>query len=106
MLCCAQSLQSCLTLLDPMDYSSLGSFVRGILQARILEWVARSLSRAFYQPQGLNLCLLHLLHCRQVLYPLSGMGRTNSMLKFKPVKRSEVLEFSWPKILAVHFIAI
>ena len=32
--------QSCLTLCDPMDCSPPGSFVRGILQARILEWVA------------------------------------------------------------------
>ena len=34
----AQPLQSCLTLHDPMDCSSSGSSVHGILQARILEW--------------------------------------------------------------------
>ena len=32
--------QSCPTLSDPMDCSRPGSSVRGILQARILEWVA------------------------------------------------------------------
>ena len=32
--------QSCLTLRDPMDCSPPGPFVHGILQARILEWVA------------------------------------------------------------------
>ena len=37
---CAQSLKLCPTLCDPMDCSSPGSFVHGILQARILEWVA------------------------------------------------------------------
>ena len=37
--------QSCLTLGDPMDYSPPGSSVHGILQARILEWVAISFSR-------------------------------------------------------------
>ena len=37
--------QSCLTLCDPMDCSSPGSSVRGILQARILEWVAMPSSR-------------------------------------------------------------
>ena len=37
---CAQSLQSCPTLCDPMDCSLLGSSVHVILQARILEWVA------------------------------------------------------------------
>ena len=36
---CPKSLQSCPTLCDPMDCSSSGSSVRGILQARILEWV-------------------------------------------------------------------
>ena len=35
--------QSCLTLCDPMDCSPPGSSVHGILQARILEWVAISL---------------------------------------------------------------
>ena len=37
---CAKSLQSCLTLCNPMDCSPPGSSVHGILQARILEWVA------------------------------------------------------------------
>ena len=32
--------QSCLTLSDPMDCSLLGSSVHGILQARVLKWVA------------------------------------------------------------------
>ena len=41
---CANSLQLCLTLWDPMDCSSPGSSVFGILQARILEWVAISSS--------------------------------------------------------------
>ena len=39
---CAKLLQSCPTLWDPMDCSPLGSSVHGILQARILEWVAIS----------------------------------------------------------------
>ena len=38
--------QPCLTLCNPMDYSSPASFVDGILQARILEWVAIPFSRA------------------------------------------------------------
>ena len=32
--------QSCLTLCNPMDSSPPGSSVHGILQARILEWIA------------------------------------------------------------------
>ena len=42
----AKSLQSCLTLCDPIEGSPLGSSVSGILQARILEWVAISFSNA------------------------------------------------------------
>ena len=42
----AKSLQSCLTLGNPMDCSPLGSSVHEILQARILEWVVISFSRS------------------------------------------------------------
>ena len=41
----AKSLQSCPTLCDPVKYSPPGSSVHGILQARILEWVATSFGR-------------------------------------------------------------
>ena len=37
---CAESLQSCWSLCDPMDSGPPGSSIHGILQARILEWVA------------------------------------------------------------------
>ena len=40
----AKSLQSCLILCDPIDSSPPGSPIPGILQARILEWVAISFS--------------------------------------------------------------
>ena len=43
----AKSLQSCLTLCAPIDGSPPGSPVPGILQARILEWVAVSFSNAW-----------------------------------------------------------
>ena len=42
----AKSLQSCLTLCNPIDGSPLGSSVPGILQERILEWIAISFSNA------------------------------------------------------------
>ena len=42
---------SCLTLCDPMDCSPTGSSVHGILQARILKWVASSFSRVSSQPR-------------------------------------------------------
>ena len=43
----AKSLQSCPTLCDPIDGSPPGSPVPGILQARIMEWVAVSSSNAW-----------------------------------------------------------
>ena len=47
----AKSLQSCLTLCDPMDCSPPGSSVPGIFQARILGWVAMPSSRGSSQPR-------------------------------------------------------
>ena len=46
-----QSLQSCLTLCDPMDWSLPGSFVHGIFQGRILKWVVISSSRGSSKPR-------------------------------------------------------
>ena len=47
----AKSLQSCLTLCNPIDHSPQGCSVHGILQARISEWVALPSSRGFSQPR-------------------------------------------------------
>ena len=49
--CILSLLQSCPTLCDPMDCNLPGSSVHGILQARILEWVAISFSRGSSQPR-------------------------------------------------------
>ena len=51
---CAKSLQSCLTLCDPMDCSPPGSSAHGILQARILEWVVTTFSRGSSWPRDLT----------------------------------------------------
>ena len=61
---------SCPTLWDPMDYT-----VRGILQARILEWVFFPFSRGIFPTQGSN---PGLLHCRQILYQLSHKGSSRA----------------------------
>ena len=53
--------QSCLTRCDPVNCSPPGSSVHGILQARILEWIAISFSRGIFPTQGSN---PGLLHCR------------------------------------------
>ena len=46
--------QLCLTLCDPRDCSLSGSFVHGILQARILEWVAIPFSSGDLPDQGMQ----------------------------------------------------
>ena len=64
--------QSCLTLCDPVDCSPPGSLVHGILQARILEWVAISFSRGSPQPRD-RTRVPHRI-CRQILYLLTHQG--------------------------------
>ena len=56
----------CLTLCDSINGSPTGSSVRGILQARTLEWVAISFSRASSRPLGPTyiFCI-----CKWILYP-------------------------------------
>ena len=71
-LCITIVSQSCLTLCDPMAYILPGSSVHGILQARILEWVAVPSSRGSSRPRESNPCLPY---CRQILYHLSQKGR-------------------------------
>ena len=59
--------QSLPTLWDLMDCSPSGSSAHGILQARILQWVALPSSRVSSQPRDQTPDL----HCRQILYCLS-----------------------------------
>ena len=56
--------QSCPTLCNPMDCSLPGSSLHGILQARVLEWVAIFLLQGIFPTQGLN---PGLPHSRQML---------------------------------------
>ena len=57
----AKATQSCQTLSDPTDYT-----VPGILQARVLEWVAYPFSRGLPNPGAPN--------CRRILCQLSHQG--------------------------------
>ena len=67
--------QLCRTLCDPMDYTA-----HGILQARILEWVAVPFSRGSSQPRDQT---LGLPDCRQILYHLSHKGSYGTTIKHK-----------------------
>ena len=64
----AELLQSCLTLCSPIDCSQPGYSVHGILQARILEWVAIPSSRGSSQPRDQT--HMSYISCinRQILY--------------------------------------
>ena len=77
--CCAQSLQSCPTLCDPLEHTLSGSSVLCVSQARILEWVA--------MPSSGDLANLEIeptfptsLYCRWVLYLLNRWGSPNHSL--------------------------
>ena len=68
----AKLIHSCPTL-QPYELCSLpGSSVHGILQARILEWVACAFPKGIFLTQG---SIPGLLHCRWILYHLSHQGR-------------------------------
>ena len=64
-----------------MDCSPQGSAVHGILQARILEWVAISSSKGSSQRRDQT---RDLPHCRQILYPLSHEGSCQVKVKVAP----------------------
>ena len=70
---CAQSLQSCPTLCNPMDYILPDSSVHGILQARILDWVAVPSSRGSSQLRD-QIHVSCLLHWWIDSLPLSNLG--------------------------------
>ena len=62
-----KSLSHIPTLCDPMDYT-----VHGILQVRILEWVAFPFSKGIFLTQGSN---PGLLHCRRIFLPAQSQGK-------------------------------
>ena len=66
--------KSCLILCDTVDCSPPGFSVYGIFQARILEWAAIFLLQGIFSTKLSNVRLLCLLHCRQILHPLSHRG--------------------------------
>ena len=64
----AKSPQLCPTLRDPVGYSPPGSSVHGILQARVLEWVAMPSSRGSSRPRDWTRVSHVSCICRRALY--------------------------------------
>ena len=82
------SSQLCPTLCNPMGCLP-GSSIHGILQARILEWMAISFSRGSSHPRDLN---PGLPHCRQTLYHLSHQGSCGWVHIYTPLEY--ILEYT------------
>ena len=74
----AKSLQSCLTMCDPIDSSPLGFSVPWILQARILEWVAISFSNGWKW----NVKVKSLSHARLLATPWTAAYQTLPSMGF------------------------
>ena len=68
--CCVLSCLCQVRLYNPMDCSPPGSSLHGILQARILEWVAMPSSRGSSQPRDWNFISWRLLHWQAGSSPL------------------------------------
>ena len=83
--------QSCPTLCDPMDCSPPNSSVHGILQARILEWVAMPSSRGSSRPRDRTHISLCLLHWQADSLPLLPPGKMEK-------KGASKFVSSWPQI--------
>ena len=70
----AKSLQSCLTLCNPMDCSLPGPSVHGILQARILEWVSMPFSGDLPNPGNEPMSFFISCIGRRILYHQHCLG--------------------------------
>ena len=76
MILCAQSLQPCLTLWDPMDCSLPGSSVYGIFQARILEQVVIPFFRGSSQPRDQT----HMSRIAEGFFTAEPPGKPNNVI--------------------------
>ena len=106
----AYSLQLCPTLWDPMDCSLPGSSIHGILQARILEWVAMPSSRGSSQPRVETMSLLVSCIGRHVLYQQRHLGSPWESLPWLGIEpgqwwpESQILTTRSPGNRKSHFI--
>ena len=105
----AKSLQSCLTLCDPIDGSPSGSPVPGILQARTLEWVAISFSNAnlhsILKSRDITLSTkVHLV--KAMVFPVVKYGCESWTIKKAESLRIDAFElWCWRRLLMVPWTA-
>ena len=82
--------QSCPTLCNLMGCSRQAPLSMGILQSRMLEWVAMPSFQGIFPTQGSN---LGLLHYRLILYRLSHQGSPLTLIKAYKSKQALLLLF-------------
>ena len=70
----AKQLQSCRTLCNPMEYNPLDSSVHGDSPGKNTGVDCHALLQGIFPTQGLNPCLLHLLHWQVGSLPLAPLG--------------------------------
>ena len=76
--------QSCPTLHDPMDCSPPGSSVRGIFQARVLEWVATAFSESLLVgPKDPSTSRRAAFPMERADLEFSALGRQSFLLRFE-----------------------
>ena len=98
---CAKSLQSCLSLCNPTDCNPPDSSVRGILQARLLDWVTMPASRKYFWPRDRTHVFYVSCISRQVFYNyphLEAHFRPNKPEKLSHCKTLEIsakIIWSW-----------
>ena len=84
----AQSLQSCPTLLQPHGLQPAKLLCPWDSPGKNTRLGCHGLLQGIFQTQESNWCLLHLLHCRWILYPLSHVGINRQLLCYLPVSCS------------------
>ena len=105
----AKSLQSCLTLCDPIDGSPPGSPIPGILQARTLEWGAIAFSRKY-----VYLWLIHVdtwqkptQHCKAIILQLNISSKKIQFMLYIfqfYMHGIMLLSFLLKMILLIHYV--
>ena len=101
----AKLLQSCLTLCDPIDGSLPGSSVLGILQAKVLEWVAIAYSITNLESilKSRDITLLTKVHVVKIMvFPVVIYGCESWTLKKAEHRRINAFELRcWRRLLRV-----
>ena len=86
--------QSCPTLCDPMDCSPPGSSVHGILQARILEWVAIPFSRVSPRPRDWTRVSCTFRWVDYAQSPRESQKRLRCFINKKPSNRASACDLT------------